>query len=413
MKFASNHGLLGRSAEVESLRRLIDKASRNRLPVLLLGESGTGKEVAARAIYNANPRGQFVPIDCGSLVGTLMESELFGHVRGSFSGAAESKKGLVEMADGGTAFFDEIGDMPMEMQVKLLRVVQEREFRAVGSTQWRKVDLRIIAATHRDLKAEVAAGRFRQDLYYRLNVFTIHLPPLRHRKEDVPLLVEHFLGDYGFHPSREILDVLESYDWPGNVRELKHCVERMAAMQSEGALQMADLPSALQYHQAYGDDNLQLTLQMRAFFPTGTAAELGTHHYTLEPALLGHYNLMNCLQLEGEFRYWAPIGGTDFAGNMIRYGFGVSYGQRSANEIWLMPVVEVVGWTVLSGKTFVVDGPTSYSIQDAGGTTIINAMAGLRIGFGNQFEIYAGYGRGLTSEKWFQDNIRVELRIFF
>ena len=250
MRAVPNHGLLGRSAEIESLRRLIDKASRNRLPVLLLGESGTGKEVAARAINDASQRGQFVPIDCGSLVGTLMESELFGHVKGSFSGAAENKKGLVEMADGGTAFFDEIGDMPMEMQVKLLRVVQEREFRAVGSTQWRKVDLRIVAATHRDLKAEVAAGRFRQDLYYRLNVFTIHLPPLRSRKEDIPLLVDHFLGGYGFHPSREILDVLHSYDWPGNVRELQHCVERMAAMQSEGALQMADLPSALQYHQA-------------------------------------------------------------------------------------------------------------------------------------------------------------------
>ena len=250
MKSAPHHGLLGRSAEIEALRRLIDKASRNRLPVLLLGESGTGKEVAARAIHDTNPRGPFVPIDCGSLVGTLMESELFGHVKGSFSGAAESKKGLVEMADGGTAFFDEIGDMPMEMQVKLLRVVQEHEFRAVGSTQWRKVDLRIIAATHRDLKAEVAAGRFRHDLYYRLYVFTIHLPPLRQRKEDVPLLVEHFLSGYGFQPSREILDVLESYDWPGNVRELKHCVERLAAMQSEGALQMADMPSALQYHRA-------------------------------------------------------------------------------------------------------------------------------------------------------------------
>jgi DNA-binding NtrC family response regulator len=243
-----NHGLLGESAEINSLRRLIDKASRNRLPVLLLGETGTGKEVAARAIHNANPRGQFVPIDCGSLVGTLMESELFGHVKGAFSGAIDNKKGMVELADGGTAFFDEIGDLPLEMQVKLLRLVQEKEFRAVGSLQWRKVDLRIIAATHRDLKAEVAAGRFRQDLYYRLNVFTIHLPPLRQRREDVPLLIDHFLG--GFTPSREILDVLLSYDWPGNVRELKHCVERMAAMQSEGALQMADLPSALLYYRA-------------------------------------------------------------------------------------------------------------------------------------------------------------------
>jgi DNA-binding NtrC family response regulator len=245
-----NHGLTGQSPEVESVRRLIDKASRNRLPVLLLGESGTGKEVAARAIHNANPRGQMVPIDCGSLVGTLMESELFGHVKGAFSGAVENKKGLVELADGGTAFFDEIGDLPLEMQVKLLRLVQEQEFRAVGSLHWRKVDLRIIAATHRDLKAEVAAGRFRQDLYYRLNVFTIHLPPLRNRKGDIPLLVDFFLNDPAFYPSQEIFDVLLSYDWPGNVRELKHCMERMVAMQSEGSLQMSDMPSALQYHQA-------------------------------------------------------------------------------------------------------------------------------------------------------------------
>jgi transcriptional regulator with GAF, ATPase, and Fis domain len=242
--------LLGQSAEIGSVRRLIDKAARNRLPVLLLGETGTGKEVVARAIHNADPRGQFVPIDCGSLVGTLMESELFGHVKGAFSGAVENKKGLVELADNGTAFFDEIGDLPLEMQVKLLRLVQESEFRAVGALRWNKVNLRIIAATHRDLKAEVSAGRFRQDLYYRLNVFTIHLPPLRNRKDDVPLLVEHFLNGCGFDPGREILDLLVSYDWPGNVRELKHCVERMAAMKSEGALQMADLPSALRCHQA-------------------------------------------------------------------------------------------------------------------------------------------------------------------
>src|ERR1700686_64603 len=187
------HGLVGQSPQIESIRRLIDKAARNRLPVLLLGESGTGKEVVARGIHNANPRGQFVPIDCGSLVGTLMESELFGHTKGSFSGAAENKKGLVELADGGTAFFDEIGDLPLEMQVKLLRLIQEREFRAVGALNWRKVDLRIITATHRNLKAEVAAGRFRQDLYYRLNVLVFHLPPLRDRKQDIPLLLGHFI----------------------------------------------------------------------------------------------------------------------------------------------------------------------------------------------------------------------------
>jgi transcriptional regulator with GAF, ATPase, and Fis domain len=216
-----------------------------------LGETGTGKEVVARAIHDANPRGQFVPIDCGSLVGSLMESELFGHVKGAFSGAIGDKKGLVEIAAGGTAFFDEIGDLPLDMQVKLLRLLQEREFRAVGALHWKKIDVRILAATHRDLKTEVKAGRFRADLYYRLNVFTIRIPPLRERKQDIPLLIEHFLRSDGlppFDPPAEIMNLLLSYDWPGNVRELKHCMERMAALHSEGA-QTAELPSALLNYQ--------------------------------------------------------------------------------------------------------------------------------------------------------------------
>ena len=265
------HGLVGQSPEIAAIRRLIDKASRNRLPALLLGESGTGKEVVARAIHNANPRGQFVPIDCGSLVGTLMESELFGHTKGSFSGATENKKGLVELADGGTAFFDEIGDLPLEMQVKLLRLIQEREYRPVGSLNWRKVDLRIIAATHRNLKAEVAAGRFRQDLYYRLNVIVMHMPPLRDHKQDIPLLLGHFI-DQGraqglpeFIAGDEIIRAFLSYDWPGNVRELKHCVDRMAAVHSEGALQMADLPSALQNHAVSPVPDLSEVLEEHPF----------------------------------------------------------------------------------------------------------------------------------------------------
>jgi len=250
------HGLVGQSPQISALRRLITKVSRNRLSVLLLGESGTGKEVVARAVHNANPRGEFVPIDCGSLVGTLMESELFGHVKGAFSGAVENKKGLVELADGGTAFFDEIGDLPLEMQVKLLRLIQEGEFRAVGALRWRKVDLRIMAATHRDLRAEVAAGRFRQDLFYRLNVVVVHLPPLREHKQDIPLLIEHFLdaghasGLPTFRFGEELLATLLAYDWPGNVRELQHCLDRMAALHSEGALQVCDMPSALQNHLA-------------------------------------------------------------------------------------------------------------------------------------------------------------------
>jgi DNA-binding NtrC family response regulator len=253
---AYSHGLVGESPSIIALKRLIDKAARHRLPVMLLGESGSGKEVVAKAIHNANPRGKFVPIDCGSLVGTLMESELFGHVKGSFSGAMENKKGLVELADGGTAFFDEIGDLPLDMQVKLLRLIQEREFRAVGSLQWRRVDLRIIAATHRDLKSEVANGRFRLDLYYRLNVFSMKLPPLRERKEDIPQLVDYFLeaaregGLPEFQPSPETIETMLAYDWPGNVRELKHCIDRMAAMSSPGACEDA-LPPELDQVRAH------------------------------------------------------------------------------------------------------------------------------------------------------------------
>ena len=226
---ATGEQIVGDSSEIRAIRRLIDKAARHRLPVMLLGESGSGKEVVAQAIHNANPRGRFVPIDCGSLVGTLMESELFGHAKGSFSGAVENKKGLVEARPTAAPHVlrRDRGDLPLDMQVKLLRLVQEKEFRAVGSLQWKRVDLRIITATHRDLKAEVAKGRFRLDLYYRLNVFPIRLPPLRERKDDIPLLIEHFLlsaregGPVDFCPSPETLATLSAYDWPGNVRELK------------------------------------------------------------------------------------------------------------------------------------------------------------------------------------------------
>jgi DNA-binding NtrC family response regulator len=261
--------LVGRSAPIEHVRRQIHRASRHRLPVLLLGETGTGKEVAARAIHETNPRGRFVPIDCGSLVGSLMESELFGHIKGAFSGAASNQQGLVELADGGTAFFDEIGDLPLEMQVKLLRLVQEREFRPVGSPHWRKADIRIIAATHRNLKKEIAAGRFREDLYYRLNVVPIHLPPLRERKEDIPLLIDHFLQmiDAPGLDLSSIRSALLNYDWPGNVRELRHAVERIAAMRTESAPELL-LPTALQNHLAASNlDRLSESIEDAAELP--------------------------------------------------------------------------------------------------------------------------------------------------
>src|SRR5580704_1822194 len=186
-------GLVGRAPAILQIRAQIEKLAVRRSTVLIQGESGTGKEIVARSIYNAESRGQFVPIDCASLVGTMMESELFGHVRGAFTGATETKRGLIEQANGGTAFFDEIGELPLELQVKLLRVLQEQELRPVGSLHRVKIDVRIIAATNRDLQKEVSAGRFREDLFHRLNVVRITLPPLRERKEDIPLLLERFL----------------------------------------------------------------------------------------------------------------------------------------------------------------------------------------------------------------------------
>ena len=242
----SPHSFVGQSPQICAIRRQIETIAHSRSPALLLGESGTGKEVIARALHNANPRGSFIPIDCGSLVGPLMESELFGHVKGAFTGAAENKRGLVEMADGGTAFFDEIGDLPLDMQVKLLRLLQEKEFRPVGSLHRRKVDIRVIAATHRNLVREVERGTFRQDLFYRLNVIKITMPPLRERKEDIPMLLDRFLSRHGHYiVSGEIMDALMRHDWPGNVRELQNCADRMAAMNRGPHLQMEDLPSSL------------------------------------------------------------------------------------------------------------------------------------------------------------------------
>ncbi|MBI2680421.1 MAG: sigma-54-dependent Fis family transcriptional regulator [Candidatus Solibacter usitatus] len=248
----SSHGLVGESQPIRQIRKQIEKLGRSRSPALLLGESGTGKEVVARAIHNVNACGNFIPIDCGSLVGPLMESELFGHTRGAFTGAAEAKRGLIELADGGTAFFDEIGDLPVEMQVKLLRLLQEREFRPVGSLTQRKVEIRVIAATHRDLIREVERGTFRLDLFYRLNVVTIHLPPLRDRLEDITVLAGRFLDRHAprYTLTNEALDAMLSYDWPGNVRELQNCIERMVTMNSGPLLHVSDLPSAVQHHLA-------------------------------------------------------------------------------------------------------------------------------------------------------------------
>jgi transcriptional regulator with PAS, ATPase and Fis domain len=243
------HGLVGQSPQIRRVRRLIETLAASDAPVLIAGETGTGKEVVARALYDANPRGEFVTIDCSTLAGPLMESELFGYARGAFTGAVDAKKGLIELADQGTAFFDEIGELPLEMQAKLLRLLQEQEFRALGTLKSRKVRTRVIAATNRDLREMVEGGKFREDLYYRLNVAKISLPPLRERREDIPLLIEHFLRRQSrpVDLAPDLYGEMTALRWPGNVRELKNCIDRMVAMTGEHVLRLADLPTHLQH----------------------------------------------------------------------------------------------------------------------------------------------------------------------
>jgi DNA-binding NtrC family response regulator len=248
-------GLLGVSPKMQRVYRLIEKVSQHNYPVLILGESGTGKELVARSIHFAGPRQNrpFVPVDCSALVPTLIESELFGYVKGAFTGAMHSKTGLMEAAGNGTMFLDEIGDMPVDLQAKLLRALQEREIKPVGSTERVSISTRVIAATNRDLDSAVRQGQFRQDLYFRLNVVQIKLPPLRERKSDIPLLVNSFLEKFS-EPSARVRTIsddamarLIAYDWPGNVRELENAIERAVALGSGPILHVGDLPSNLHY----------------------------------------------------------------------------------------------------------------------------------------------------------------------
>jgi two-component system response regulator HydG len=240
--------LLGSHSSMVRLFRQIIKVNHGSYPVIIQGESGTGKELVARSIHDSGPLAgrPFLPVDCGALVATLIESELFGHVRGAFTGASQSKRGLLEAAQGGTVFLDEIGELPLDMQVKLLRALQEKEIRPVGSNLRVKIDARVIVATSQNLEAAAAQGSFRQDLYYRLNVVTLRLPPLRERRSDIPLLAHHFLDKFtppGRHRltiSEEAMQKLMDYGWPGNVRELENCIEATVALDSDPNLQGAD-----------------------------------------------------------------------------------------------------------------------------------------------------------------------------
>src|ERR1700678_3104754 len=246
-------GIVGRAPEMEKLYRIIAKAANSVHPVLILGESGTGKEMVARSIHYAGPFRDkpFIPVDCGSLVPTLIETELFGYVKGAFTGATQSKPGLLTIAEGGTVFLDEVGELSVDPQAKLLRALQEKEIRPVGSTKQVPINVRILAATNRDLEQAVGQGEFRRDLYFRLSVLSLRIPPLRERRDDIPLLATSFVervsraSGVTHTMSDDAIKALMAYGWPGNVRELENCVERCCAMNSGPVIHTTDLPSSV------------------------------------------------------------------------------------------------------------------------------------------------------------------------
>ncbi|WP_242345534.1 sigma-54-dependent transcriptional regulator [Anaeromyxobacter terrae] len=278
---AAPEGLVGNSAPIREVVRMIEAVAYSATTVLVTGESGTGKELVARALHARSPRRAqpFVALNCGALTETLLESELFGHVKGAFTGAQRDQKGLFDAADGGTIFLDEIGDIPMATQVRLLRVLQEGELKRVGSADSVRVDVRVVAATHRDLPRLVKAGRFREDLFYRLNVINIPLPPLRDRVDDVPLLAHHFLRRYAERLGKrvrtlspETVELLCGYRWPGNVRELENAIERAVVLCRSEAVSASDLPPAVtgrtaplvREAPASGDEAVWLTMSYAA-----------------------------------------------------------------------------------------------------------------------------------------------------
>src|ERR1700734_378634 len=267
-------GIVGRAPEMEKLYRIISKAANSSHPVLILGESGTGKEMVARSIHYSGPFRDkpFIPVDCGSLVPTLIESELFVHVKGAFTGANQAKDGLLAIAEGGTVFLDEVGELPVNLQAKLLRAIQEKEIRPVGSTRRVPINVRILAATNRDFEQAVMQGTFRRDLYFRLNVLSLRIPSLRERRQDIPLLIGHFLERMARSSSLEkmlsddALKALLAYDWPGNVRELENCLERCYAFTSGPLIHVSDLPREIANlpvpQSSNGDGNANGTLKI-------------------------------------------------------------------------------------------------------------------------------------------------------
>jgi formate hydrogenlyase transcriptional activator len=296
-------GIVGHSAALREVLQLVETVAKGSSTVLLLGETGTGKELVARAIHNRSMRREraFVKLNCAAIPGGLLESELFGHERGAFTGAIAQKIGRLELADRGSLFLDEIGDIPLDLQPKLLRVLQEREFERLGSTRTMKVDVRVVAATHRDLEEMISKGQFRSDLYYRLNVFPIVIPPLRERPEDIPLLVQHFVEVAAQKMDKTIetiptrtMDALVEYRWPGNIRELENVIERAVILSTGSVLHVPyrDLQSRVtpghdDKPQTLADverDHIRATLKETRWVlsgPRGAASRLGMNRSTL------------------------------------------------------------------------------------------------------------------------------------
>ncbi len=247
--------IVGNSSAIKKILALIDKVAKANSTVLITGESGTGKELVARLIHEKSPRNNkpFIPVNCAAIPSELLESELFGHEKGAFTGAAYSRPGRFELANEGTIFLDEIGDMPLHLQVKILRVIQEKTFERIGSTKPIKVNVRILAATNKNLEQEVKEGRFREDLYWRLNVVPILIPPLRERKEDIPTLCDFFINKYAssfghkIELSAQVIEKFLNYHWPGNVRELENLIERLYVLNEDGKISIEDLPEKIKY----------------------------------------------------------------------------------------------------------------------------------------------------------------------
>ncbi len=335
-------GLIGGNAKMREIYSIIEKIAPTATTVVIDGETGTGKEVVAQSIHNLSPRskGELVVFDCGAVPPNLIESELFGHEKGSFTGAMMTRTGLFEQADGGTLFLDELGELPIDLQPKLLRVLEQREVRRVGAAKAHKVDVRIIAATNRDLETEVKAGRFRQDLFYRLSVVRLHLPSLKDRADDVPLLVQHFLdnGVYNRNPngsprvravSREAMVALQNYPWPGNVRELVNVVERAVSFCTSGTMDVSDLPDYVR--SAKAAPQREMSARPLPRMPTGGNPMVGSALSPTPPSTPDEL-LAEGVTFKDAKERWVATFERDYILQMLRRNTGnISHAARSAD----------------------------------------------------------------------------------